>query len=83
MRDILTNKNSLATVQAVVGLAKALKIETVAEYVETDEIAVAVRGLGVDYAQGYAYSKPEPFDTLLEQLDHDESRRQRMLFLET
>jgi diguanylate cyclase (GGDEF)-like protein len=83
VRDILTNKNSLATVQAVVGLAKALKIETVAEYVETDEIAVAVRGLGVDYAQGYAYSKPEPFDTLLEQLDHDESRRQRMLFLET
>jgi diguanylate cyclase (GGDEF)-like protein len=83
VRDILTNKNSLATVQAVVGLAKALKIETVAEYVETEAIAVAVRRLGVDYAQGYAYSKPEPFDQLLEQLDHDESRRQRMLFLET
>jgi len=83
VRDILTNRNSLATVQAVVGLAKALRIETVAEYVESEEIAVAVRGLGVDYAQGYAYGKPEPFDQLLEQLDHDESRRQRIKFLET
>jgi diguanylate cyclase (GGDEF)-like protein len=83
VRDILTNKNSLATVKAVVDLAKALGIETVAEYVETEAIAHAVRKLGIDYAQGYAYGKPEPFDKLLELLDRDESQRQRMLFLET
>jgi diguanylate cyclase (GGDEF)-like protein len=83
VRDILHNKSSLATVQAVVGLAKAMKIETVAEYVESEEIARVVRRLGVDCAQGYAYGKPEPFDRLLEQLDLEESRRQRILFLET
>jgi diguanylate cyclase (GGDEF)-like protein len=83
VRDILSNKNSLATVQAIVGLAEAMKIETVAEYVETDEIAVAVRQLGVDYAQGFAYGRPEPFDQLLERLEREESQRQRILFLET
>jgi len=83
VRDILTNKNSLATVKAVVELAKALNIDTVAEYVETEAIAHAVRRLGIDYAQGYAYGKPEPLDKLLERLDREESQRQRMLFLET
>jgi diguanylate cyclase (GGDEF)-like protein len=83
VRDILTNRNSLATVKAVVDLAKALGIDTVAEYVETEEIGNAVRKLGIDYAQGYAYGKPEPFDQLLERLDGEESKRQRLLFLET
>jgi diguanylate cyclase (GGDEF)-like protein len=83
VRDILTNKNSQATVNAVVELAKALGIDTVAEYVETEAIGQAVRKVGVDYAQGYAYGKPEPFDKLLELLDREESQRQRMLFLET
>jgi len=83
VRDILTNKNSLATVKAVVELAKALGIDTVAEYVESEAIAQAVRRLGIDYAQGYAYGEPEPLDKLLERLDREESQRQRILFLET
>jgi diguanylate cyclase (GGDEF)-like protein len=83
VRDILTNKNSLATVKAVVELAKAMGIDTVAEFVESEAIAQAVRKLGIDYAQGYAYGKPEPFDKLLERLDREESQRQRILFLET
>jgi EAL domain-containing protein (putative c-di-GMP-specific phosphodiesterase class I) len=82
IRDILTDQNSLATVKAIVELAKALSIETVAEYVETDAIADAVRRLGVDYAQGYAFGKPEPLDRLLEKLGIDESLRLRRLFLE-
>jgi diguanylate cyclase (GGDEF)-like protein len=82
IRDILTDQNSLATVKAIVELAKALSIETVAEYVESDAIAQAVRRLGVDYAQGYAFGKPEPLDALLEGLDKDESARLRRLFLE-
>ena len=82
MRDILTDRNSQATVRAIVELAKALSLDTVAEYVETEEIARAVRKLGVDYAQGYAYGRPEPLDGLLESLGRDESRRLHKLFLE-
>lgn len=82
VRDILTDRNSLATVKAVVELAKGLGIETVAEYVETQAIADTVSSLGVDYAQGYAFGRPEPLNEVLESLAHDESRRQHRLFLE-
>jgi EAL domain-containing protein (putative c-di-GMP-specific phosphodiesterase class I) len=83
IRDILTDRNSQATVKAIVELAKGLGIETVAEYVETAEIAEHVRLLGVDYAQGYAYGRPGPLGEVLESLSHDESQRLHRLFLET
>jgi diguanylate cyclase (GGDEF)-like protein len=83
IHDILTDRNSQATVKAIVELAKGLGIETVAEYVETAEIAEHVRLLGVDYAQGYAYGRPEPLGEVLESLSHDESQRLHRLFLET
>jgi diguanylate cyclase (GGDEF)-like protein len=83
VRDILSDRNSRATVKAVVELAKGLGIETVAEYVENEQIAAEVRRLGVDYAQGYAFGRPEPLTEVLESLVHDESRRLHRLFLET
>jgi diguanylate cyclase (GGDEF)-like protein len=83
VRDILTDRNSLATVKAIVELAKGLGIETVAEYVESADIAKEIRRLGVDYAQGYAYGRPEPLSEVLESLSHDESQRLHKLFLET
>ena len=42
----------------------------------------AVRRLGVDYAQGYAFGKPEPLDGVLRELSRDESRRLQRMFLE-
>jgi diguanylate cyclase (GGDEF)-like protein len=83
VRDILSNRNSSATVKAVVELAKGLGLETVAEYVETEEIRDEVRRIGVDYAQGYAFGRPEPLTEVLEGLALDESRRLHKLFLET
>jgi len=66
----------------MVELAKEFGIATVAEYVENQGIADYVRRLGVDFAQGYAFGKPEPLDALLRTLSADESRRMRKLFLE-
>jgi len=82
VRDILTNKRSQVTVRAIVELAKGFAIDTVAEYVENQAIAEAVRKLGVDYAQGYAFGKPEPLKDALEAMSHEESRRLHKLFLE-
>ena len=82
VRDIVTNTRSQATVRAIVELAKGYSIATVAEYVENREIAETVRCLGVDYAQGYAFGKPEPLEELLASLGRDESRRLHKLFLE-
>lgn len=83
VRDILSDRSSVATVKAIVELAKELGIETVAEYVENDPIAQEVRRLGVDYAQGYAFGKPEPLTAILETLALDESRCLHRSYLET
>jgi diguanylate cyclase (GGDEF)-like protein len=82
VRDVVTNKRSQATVRGIVELAKGFSIDTVAEYVETQGIADKVRELGVDYAQGYAFGKPEPLDKILDELGRDESRRLHKLFLD-
>jgi EAL domain-containing protein (putative c-di-GMP-specific phosphodiesterase class I) len=50
--------------------------------VESREIADKVSRLGVDYAQGYAFGRPEPLSDVLDMLSHDDSRRQRRLVLE-
>ncbi len=82
VRDIVTDRNSLATVKAIVELAKTLSMETVAEYVESDAILAVVRKLGVDFAQGFAIGKPQPLDKLLHDLDSVEASRMRRTFLE-
>jgi len=63
--DLLTSRRSVATVQAIVQLAKGEDIDTVAEFVETPAIAQKLRALGVDFGQGYAFGKPEPLDSVL------------------
>jgi EAL domain-containing protein (putative c-di-GMP-specific phosphodiesterase class I) len=53
-----------AIVQAVIGLAHALGLETVAEGVETDEQLGTLRGLGCDSAQGYYFTHPGSADAV-------------------
>jgi hypothetical protein len=65
VRDILTEPRSKAAVNGILELARSMSLETVAEYVETDAIATAMRDMGVDYAQGYAYGKPQPLEQVL------------------
>lgn len=82
VRDIVTDQRSQVTVRAIVELAKGFGIDTVAEFVENETIAETVRRLGVDYAQGYAFGRPEPLKEALEKLSRDESQRLHRLFLE-
>jgi diguanylate cyclase (GGDEF)-like protein len=82
VRDIVTDQRSQVTVRAIVELARGFAIDTVAEFVENEAIADAVRKLGVDYAQGYAFGRPEPLRDALDRLSRDESQRLHKLFLE-
>ncbi len=58
--NIDRDQHSVIMVETIVGLAKKLHIETIAEFVSSKEILDVVRRLGVDYAQGYHVGKPEP-----------------------
>lgn len=53
-------------VRAIVELARALGLSTVAEYVEDDETLEMIRDMGVTYAQGYHVGRPVPVDEVVE-----------------
>ncbi|HSK67796.1 MAG TPA: EAL domain-containing protein, partial [Candidatus Limnocylindria bacterium] len=51
-----------AVVQTVISLSGSLRLETVAEGVETEEDARALHGMGCRVAQGFLFSHPLPAD---------------------
>jgi len=59
IRNIETDSYSLSVVKTIVAFAKEQNIELVAEYIENETIFNIVKGLGVEYSQGYYFSKPE------------------------
>jgi len=68
IRELTTNPDSAALVQAIVSLARGLRMTLVAEGVETGAQRDELKSLGCELAQGFLYSKPVPvdqFDTLL------------------
>jgi EAL domain-containing protein (putative c-di-GMP-specific phosphodiesterase class I) len=62
VRDLATNSASRHVVEAVVTLARAFGLQTVAEGVEDAAALEVVRELGVDFAQGYHIARPAPID---------------------
>jgi EAL domain-containing protein (putative c-di-GMP-specific phosphodiesterase class I) len=65
VRDVLRDPRADSMVQVIAQLARTMSLDTVAEYVETDEIRDRIAEHGVDYAQGYAIGRAEPFDKVL------------------
>jgi len=58
VETMLKEERSMAVVRAIVGLAHGLELGTVAEGIETEEEAAALKALGVTYGQGFAFAKP-------------------------
>jgi Amt family ammonium transporter len=65
VRDAGTNQRTESMVRAIAQLARTMGMETVAEYVETDELRTRMASLGVDYGQGFAIGRPVPVDQVL------------------
>jgi diguanylate cyclase (GGDEF)-like protein len=65
VRDVLTNTRSQALVRAIVQLADAMGITTVAEYVETNGVRDRLAALGIQFGQGFALGRPGPLDDVL------------------
>ncbi|BBP01564.1 EAL domain-containing protein [Sulfuriferula nivalis] len=65
VKEIVDDAISRSIVASVNTIAHAMGMQTIAEYVENDEILAILSDLGVDYAQGYVVSKPMPLSNLI------------------
>ncbi len=63
IRDIVADPMDHAIVEAINRIAHILGLKTVAEFVDDATILDELRGIGVDYAQGYFIAKPEALVT--------------------
>lgn len=57
-----TDPVAYAMVQAINTVGHVMGIQTIAEYVENEEILGKLRELDVDFAQGYAVGRPQPIE---------------------
>lgn len=58
--SINADRKSQALVRSMVAVAQALQLKVVAEGIETESEELFMKGLGVEYVQGYLYGKPMP-----------------------
>lgn len=62
--NIPHDEKDLAKVAAINRVAHTIKILTVAELVETEDIVLKLREIGVDFAQGFGIARPQPLKDL-------------------
>ncbi len=60
VRGVVDNLADQVVVRSLVTIARELGKRTVAEFVEDAEVLECLRGLGVDFAQGYHVGRPAP-----------------------
>lgn len=65
VRQLEDDPVDLAFVASMNLLGHDLGLRTVAEFVETPSILEVVRGLGIDFAQGFGIARPRPIEALL------------------
>ncbi|NLR74020.1 putative bifunctional diguanylate cyclase/phosphodiesterase [Leeia aquatica] len=66
VRDVINDPDDASITSAIVAMAHNLKLNVVAEGVETEDQAQFLRDLGCEYAQGYLYSMPLHADDMTE-----------------
>ena len=66
VRDMTTDPHARIVVETILAMAKALKLETVAEGVETQEQFQMLRAEGATLAQGFLFARPMPASDFVE-----------------
>ncbi len=60
VRDLLEDQYDKAIVNSIHDVATAMGIQTIAEFVENEQIMAELRQMGVNYGQGYGIARPVP-----------------------
>ncbi len=66
---MLNDKESDQIVNSIIGLARSLKMEIIAEGVERPEEMARLEELGCDLAQGFLFARPVPADQIMDMLE--------------
>ena len=66
--SINSNRNDYAMTRSINDLARCLGQKTIAECVESEEIAATLREIGVSYLQGWGIGRPRPLSEVREEL---------------
>ena len=64
IRDLVSDPDDAAIVRAIIQMARSLKLKTIAEGVESEELANLLRIFHCDEIQGYWFARPMPADQL-------------------
>ena len=60
VKDIVDDETDYAMVKSINDIGQVMGIQTIAEFVENEEIKQKLIDIGVNYAQGYGIGKPKP-----------------------
>lgn len=61
IKDIDINAKSKSITETILFFTNKIGVETVAEFVHNEQVYAIIKGLGVDYAQGYFLGEPKPY----------------------
>jgi len=67
VKDIINDPIDEAMVRSINEVGHTMGLQTIAEYVENDEILNKIKEIGVDFVQGYGIAKPRPFKNLIKE----------------
>lgn len=62
IKDIDKNLNSQMVTETIIDFARKMNIQTIAEFVHSQSVFDVVKELGIDFAQGYFFGKPQKLD---------------------
>ncbi|MCW9024942.1 MAG: EAL domain-containing protein [Gammaproteobacteria bacterium] len=60
IKQITEDPTCRIMVESIHAVSQAMNLLTIAEFVENDAVRRVLQEIGIDYAQGYFYGKPEP-----------------------
>jgi EAL domain-containing protein (putative c-di-GMP-specific phosphodiesterase class I) len=73
---MLEDADAMTLVRAMIGLAHSLRLTVIAEGVESQEQASALRGLGCDEMQGYLFGRPVTCESMAAVVRSSQSTRE-------